>query len=150
MTRDLETESTESVDVAAVAQRAWDHVDTGDVTLQTDCELSVEGNPSHLTQLFENLFRNAVEHGGDVDAVRVGVLSDDDGGVRGFFVADDGVGIPEGEREAVMEDGYTTSEAGTGLGFSIVSGIVDRHGWSIAVTESESGGARFNIEVSNG
>lgn len=146
MTRDLESGSMESVDVAAVAQRAWDHVDTGDVTLQTDCELSVESDSGQLSQLFENLFGNAVEHGGDVSVVRVGAISDEDGCARGFFVADDGVGIPEEKREAVIEDGYTTSDGGTGLGLSIISDIVDMHGWDMEVTESESGGVRVDIE----
>ena len=149
MTRDLESGSTEPVDVATVAQHAWEHVDTGDVELQADCDISVEGIPGRLTQLFENLFRNAVKHGGDVDVVRVGVFSDDEAGTRGFFVADDGVGIPDERREAVTEDGYTTSEDGTGLGLSIVSDIVDTHGWRLAVTESERGGARFDIEFAD-
>jgi signal transduction histidine kinase len=148
MTRDVEEDSTEPVDVPTVAQHAWDHVDTGDVRLQVDCDLSVESVPSNLTQLFENLFRNAVEHGDDVDVVRVGVLSDD-GGASGFYVADDGVGIPEEKRGEVTEDGYTTSDAGTGLGLSIISGIVDTHGWSLSVTESERGGARFDIELAD-
>ena len=149
MTRELETGPTEPVNVPTVAQHAWDHVDTGDIELQTGRDISVEATPSHLTQLFENLFRNAVEHGGDVEVVRVGVLSDDEGEAHGFFVADDGVGIPDEKREAVIEDGYTTSEEGTGLGLSIISGIVDRHGWSLAVTESERGGARFDIEFAD-
>ena len=149
MTRDLESESTEPVDVATVAQHAWDHVDTGDVELRVDCDISVEGIPSQLTQLFENLFRNAVEHGGDVGVVRVGGASDDEAGTHGFFIADDGVGIPDNRREAVTEDGYTTSEDGTGLGLSIISDIVDTHGWQLAVTESECGGARFDIELAD-
>ncbi len=70
----------------------------------------------------------------------------DNGSVRGFFVADDGVGIPEENRDTIMEDGYTTSEDGTGLGLSIISDIVKRHDWRMEVTESETGGARFEIE----
>ena len=146
MTRELESGSTEPVNVATVAQHAWEHVETGDVELRVDCDISVEGIPSRLTQLFENLFRNAVEHGGNVGVVRVGGVSDDEAGTHGFFIADDGVGIPDERREAVTEDGYTTSEDGTGLGLSIISDIVDTHGWQLAVTESERGGARFDIE----
>lgn len=65
-------------------------------------------------------------------------------GARGFAVNDDGNGIPEAERERVLEFGYSQN-GGTGLGLGIVSGIVDAHGWSIDVSESESGGARFEI-----
>lgn len=146
MTRKSDVQNREPVDVATVARRAWSHVETGQVTLETDCDAPIDGDPDRLIRLFENLFRNAVEHGGDITTVRVGTKTGEDGSLRGFFVADDGVGIPEADREVVMEDGYTTSDDGTGLGLSIISGIVDTHGWSLAVTESESGGARFDIE----
>jgi len=45
----------------------------------------------------------------------------------------------------VFDAGYTTSEDGTGFGLPIVKEIVEAHDWSIAVTESEAGGARFEI-----
>lgn len=146
MTRGDGVQETEPINVATIARRAWTHVDTDEVMLETDCDFSLEGNPARLVQLFENVFRNAIEHGGDVDVIRVGTLFGDNGGVRGFFVADDGVGIPEEDRETVMEEGYTTSKDGTGLGLSIVSEIVKTHGWRLNVTESETGGARFEIE----
>ncbi|UIP01470.1 PAS domain S-box protein (plasmid) [Halobaculum sp. CBA1158] len=94
---------------------------------------------SRLQQLVENLLRNAVEHGGEDVTVRIGDTE------TGFFVADDGPGIEPDERERVFEMGYSTSGDGTGLGLSIVETVVDAHGWSIAVTESAGGGARFDI-----
>jgi signal transduction histidine kinase len=45
----------------------------------------------------------------------------------------------------IKHDGYTSSEDGTGFGLSIVEQIVDAHDWSIDVTDSEEGGARFEI-----
>ncbi|WP_348609095.1 ATP-binding protein [Halobaculum rarum] len=65
-------------------------------------------------------------------------------GARGFAVSDDGDGIPEAERDRVLEFGYSLN-GGTGLGLGIVSGIVDAHGWSVDLAESESGGARFEV-----
>jgi signal transduction histidine kinase len=146
MTRNEEVQETEPVNIGTVARRAWSHVDTNDVRLKTDCDFSLEGDPGRLVQLFENVFRNAIEHGGDVGVIWVGTLSGDDGSIRGFFIADDGAGIAEENRETVMEDGYTTSETGTGLGLSIISEIVETHDWHMGVTESETGGARFEIE----
>ncbi len=73
--------------------------------------------------------------------VRVGTLADG----RGFYVADDGPGIPEDERDEVFERGYTTSDDGTGFGLAIVSEIVDAHGGRITVAESEDGGVRFDV-----
>jgi len=60
-------------------------------------------------------------------------------------VADDGVGIDEADRESLFDSGYSTKDDGTGLGLSIVERMVRAHGWEIAVTESENGGARFEI-----
>jgi signal transduction histidine kinase len=89
--------------------------------------------------VFENLFRNAVEHAGDDVTITVGTL---DGG---FYVDDDGPGIPEDERDRVFEAGYSTGEAGTGFGLSIVRDVVEAHGWDIRVVEGADGGARFEI-----
>jgi PAS domain S-box-containing protein len=73
--------------------------------------------------------------------VRVGDTPD------GFYVADDGPGIPAAERDHVFEFGASTSEGGTGFGLAIVQAIVEAHGWSVRATESESGGARFDVTV---
>lgn len=90
-----------------------------------------------MRQLFENLFRNAVEHGGPDVTVTVGELR------NGFYIQDNGNGVPEPHREEVFETGYSTSEDGTGFGLSIVQQVANAHGWSIRVTESADGGARF-------
>ncbi len=66
----------------------------------------------------------------------------------GFYVADDGPGIPPAERGRVFEPGYSTDANGTGLGLAIVRDVVEEHGWTIRLTEGEAGGAR--IEVSDG
>jgi PAS domain S-box-containing protein len=82
--------------------------------------------------------RPAVDDSADV-TVSVGDLPD------GFYVADDGPGIPADRRSEVFDHGYTTGDSGTGFGLSIVATIADAHGWDMTVTESESGGARFEI-----
>ena len=71
--------------------------------------------------------------------IRVGPLED------GFFVEDDGPGIPPAIRDRIFEPGFSTGDDGTGYGLSIVSEIADAHGWSVSATESDSGGARFEI-----
>ncbi|PSP72776.1 hypothetical protein BRC86_11865 [Halobacteriales archaeon QS_3_64_16] len=130
------------VSLSNIAEAAWNTVETNDAELVTDGELeTVEDDASRLEQLFENLFRNALEHGGKSVTVRVGRSE------RGFFIADEGPGIPEDERESVFEHGHTTSAEGTGLGLSIVATIAEAHGWTVAVSESESDGARFEIEL---
>ena len=134
-------DETESVELATVATNSWETVDTAQATLETDTTRAVEADRSRLQQLFENLYRNAIEHGGDDVTVSVGAIDD------GFYVADTGPGIPPPDREDVFEAGYSTSEDGTGLGLRIVERIADAHGWEITVTESENGegGARFEF-----
>ena len=121
------------------ARDAWAGVETGTGRLEIEHEASLNADPERLRQLFENLFRNSIEHSGSGVVVRVGTTG------NGFFIADDGPGIPEGEREAVFERGVTHSESGTGYGLAIVTDIVEGHGWSIAVGESSEGGARFDV-----
>jgi signal transduction histidine kinase len=82
----------------------------------------------------------APEDSADV-TVRVGTLSDDEG----FYVADDGPGIPAEEREAVFDAGYSTAEGGVGFGLAIVERVADAHGWEVRVTEGSDGGARFEV-----
>jgi PAS domain S-box-containing protein len=130
----------EPVDLRALVDRCWATVETGPASLVVDADRTVLADSGRLRQLLENLFRNAVEHG-DASVVTVGDLPE--GG--GFSVADDGTGIPEAERESVFEVGYSTSEDGTGFGLSIVRRVAEAHGWDVRATESESGGARFEV-----
>ena len=91
--------------------------------------------------MFENLFRNAIEHNGTGVRVEVGDLDE----AGGFYVADDGSGISENVRGSAFEPGVSTGCDGSGLGLSIVARIVDAHDWQIRIGESEAGGARFEI-----
>ena len=130
-----------TVSLSAIAERGWRNVPTGDSTLELRGDDRVRADPDQLESLLENLFRNAVEHGASGGPVSVTVGATEDG----FYVADDGVGLPESEREAVFQRGVTTSEGGTGLGLSIVRDIADAHGWQVALQESGAGGVRIEV-----
>ncbi|WP_135365057.1 hybrid sensor histidine kinase/response regulator [Halosimplex halophilum] len=137
LTREGErVESTDPVDLERVARTSWATVATGDATLRVAGARVIAADESRLRQLFENLFRNAVEHAGDDATVRVGVLDDE----PGFFVADDGPGIPPDRRDRVFESGFSTASGGTGLGLSIVAQTADAHGWDVRVTDADRDG----------
>ncbi|QWC19821.1 PAS domain-containing sensor histidine kinase [Halorubrum sp. 2020YC2] len=160
---------TESVSLADIAREAWEGVDTDGATLTVDSDTTLEANRTRLRELFENVFRNSVEHGstssraepddsvehGDSPpdaplSVRVGVaaLREDDGTVvDGFYVEDDGRGLPEDDIDRVFESGFTTEESGTGLGLAISERIAEAHGWTVAACPAESGGARFEFRT---
>jgi PAS domain S-box-containing protein len=124
-----------------VIRGCWQNVETHDATITIDIHRTISADERQLKQLFENLMRNAVEHSdGDV-TVAVGEL----GAERGFFVADDGPGIADDDRERIFETGYSPNEDGIGFGLKIVQKVADAHGWSIDVTDGQSGGARFEV-----
>lgn len=131
----------EPVQLWTVAERAWSTVETADASLALPAEETVvHADEERLLTVCENLFANAVEHGGR----DVTVTSETLDGV-GFYVADVGMGIPPGREEQIFEHGVTESDEGTGFGLAIVRSIVDAHGWTIDVTAGETGGARFEI-----
>jgi len=151
----------EDVRLGDLCEDCWRTVRTAGATLRVESTGEIRADPDRLKQLLENLFRNAVKHGftgsrpeAD-DAVEHGSTDSEDGEPEvtitvgdledGFYVADDGSGIPEADREKVFESGFSTSEEGTGFGLAIVEEIATGHGWEIRATESEAGGARFEI-----
>jgi signal transduction histidine kinase len=151
LAREGEATGTRRIDLAAVADRCWADLDADEAELVDDDAPPVVADPGLLGQLLENLLSNAVEHGSKSaresedaaehggDTVTVGALPD------GFYVADDGPGVPDSEREQVFETGYTTVDDGAGIGLGVVRRVADAHGWEVAVGESASGGARFEV-----
>lgn len=133
----------ESVSLAEVTTMSWAGVDTATATIDNtiDPDRTIQADPAMLQHIFENLFRNSVEHGGNDVRVRVGWLEDR----AGFYVEDSGPGIDPDKRAVVLEPGYSTSDEGTGYGLEIVRSIVDAHGWELAIEEGAEGGARFAI-----
>ena len=166
-------EHTSECDLATVAEAAWDVVDTHSLELVVDGTCTIDADLSRLQQVFENLFQNVVDHGveavanvqgsgfggkenGDVlssapnsndgpgeysstaATVRVGTTA------SGFFVADDGPGINTTALDEIFDYGMGTGD-GSGFGLAIVRTIVEAHGWTIRATDSEIGGARFEI-----
>ncbi|MDB9285334.1 PAS domain-containing sensor histidine kinase [Halorubrum ezzemoulense] len=130
----------EPTDVGEVVEAAWRSLGgKSGATLTYDPVPSVSSDSDRLRELFENLFQNAMDHGGDDAAVRVGPLD------TGFFIEDDGPGIADGCEEEVFDHGFTTRDGGHGYGLSVVRTIVNAHGWDVVATEAESGGARFEI-----
>ena len=143
----------EPVELSEVAGDSWANIATADIDLRIEESTVVQADAERLMTLFENLFRNSLEHGStgrrtsgegtDRDdtslTVRVGTLED------GFYVADDGPGIPAADREVVFESDYSSSEGGVGLGLTICKEIVEAHGWAISITDGADGGARIEI-----
>jgi PAS domain S-box-containing protein len=159
-----QVDATEAVSLAAVAERCWGTVPTGGARLVVETNRTLLADRGQLEQLFENLYRNCIEHSsassrpGADDSVERGGPGEgtDDRDVAGltvtvgpladgFYVEDTGPGVPPECRDRIFEPGYSTSQGGTGFGLRIVERIVDAHGWTVAVTDGTDGGARVEV-----
>jgi PAS domain S-box-containing protein len=134
----------EAVSLSAVAEDAWNTVATGSAMLTVETAQVIEAHRSRLVQLLENLFRNAIQHGGEDVTVTVERLRRGGESV-GFRVSDDGAGIPKEHRQEIFDDGFTTRPEGTGLGLAIVREVADAHDWEIEVQNTTDRGAQFEI-----
>ncbi|WP_390182268.1 sensor histidine kinase [Haloarcula sebkhae] len=135
------TADTTSVALDSVARSAWETVETNNVEFQIEGLMTVEVDEPRVRQAFENLFRNAIDHGGDqLTVVKVGRL-----GHSGFYIEDNGIGFPEDTADEVFDWGMTTAATGTGLGLAIVEEVISAHGWNITTMTGAEGGARFEI-----
>ncbi|MEF8784488.1 MAG: response regulator [Haloarculaceae archaeon] len=137
-------DSPSPVDLETMAEDAWSYVETGNATLVVETERRIEADSSRLQELLTNLFRNSVEHG-EATTITVGSVEESNADHYGFYVADDGTGIPPENWDEIFESGFSTGRKGTGLGLTIVEDIANAHGWSVAVADSDEGGARFEV-----
>ncbi|WP_229120796.1 PAS domain S-box protein [Halapricum desulfuricans] len=128
-----------SVSLVDAVESVWVGLESEDATLAIQSDGRIQADETALKRLLENLLKNTFDHGGDEVTVTVGALP------NGFYVEDDGPGIPESERDRVFEAGYTTSEEGSGFGLASVRQIAVSHGWQIAATTGDDGGARFEV-----
>lgn len=133
----------EPVSLDRIGSSCWDIVNTPDSDLEVVADSKIQADRAQLRQLLENLMKNAVTHGGSNVTVTLGTS---DGG---FYIEDDGSGIPGDKMDNIFDTGFTTSDSGSGIGLMIVSDIAENHGWEITVTDSESGGARFEFAESS-
>lgn len=133
----------EPVSLATQARAAWAPLETDGAALVVASDPVVSADPDRLRQLLENLFRNSLKHGGEGGDLTVTVGSTAEG--SGFYVEDDGRGLPTTRPERLFEPGFSTATDGTGLGLSIVRDVVVGHGWTVQATEAADGGARFEF-----
>jgi signal transduction histidine kinase len=139
---EMTAEETEQVSVPVLVMDVWETLGVNEATLEMDIptETTIQADRGLLQNLFENLFRNAIEHNEQPVTITVGTLDGD-----GLYIADGGKGPPSENPEMIFEQGYTTDSDSLGFGLSIVEEIANAHGWEIHITDSANGGARFEI-----
>ena len=111
----------------------------------------IMGDRGRIEQVMLNILSNAVKYTPDGGHIRV--TAGDAGNTVWMEVADDGIGIPEKDRERIFERFYRVDKArsresgGTGLGLSIAMEIVQRHNGSLSIVDHEGPGTTVRLEL---
>ncbi|MFH1747973.1 MAG: ATP-binding protein [Planctomycetota bacterium] len=103
-------------------------------------------NPTEFEQVLVNLIHNALDAGGE--RIKINLRTEAGKGCVRVSVSDNGPGMSTQEMEHVFDPFYTTRQetGGTGLGLSVVHGIVQAHGGTISIESTLERGTRFVVE----
>ncbi|MBX6342744.1 MAG: HAMP domain-containing histidine kinase [Thermomicrobiaceae bacterium] len=119
------------------------------LAFEAPTSLEVRCDSTRIDQIMSNLLSNALKYseGGEV-ALRLAR----EGSEAVIAVSDQGVGIPEGDRERIFQPFYRSdvarsSASGSGLGLYITKQIVEQHGGAIAVASAPGGGTVFTVRL---
>jgi two-component system, OmpR family, sensor histidine kinase SenX3 len=147
----------ERVEVRGVISQAVDRnrvaADTHGIQLIVggDKKAEVYGDEQMLVTAVHNLIANAIQYSPDASRVGIGINAHE--GIVEIAVTDQGVGIPESDRDRVFERFYridsarSRSTGGTGLGLSIVKHVVQNHGGDVRVWSQPGSGSTFTIRL---
>lgn len=119
-----------------------------DIKLQTELLVTdhrIVGDELQLTQVFLNLILNAIDAAAEKSTITIRNYVED----QNLYIAisDEGKGIAKEDISAVFQPFYTTKKNGTGLGLSVVHGIVQAHKGSIEVDSVLNKGTTFTIKL---
>lgn len=103
-------------------------------------------DPFQIRRAVTNLLDNAAAALGERGNVAVTCAHDEAAGRVRIVVADDGPGIPPGDRDRLFEPYFSRREGGTGLGLAIVSAIANDHGGTVRMTDNTPRGTAFELE----
>jgi two-component system sensor histidine kinase TctE len=139
--------------VQASVPRALEHgIDLGfEGPEETPENCLIDGNPTLLQEMVRNLLDNAINYSGQGGVVTVRVLLDRFSGVQILQVEDNGPGIPENERELVLQPFYRalgTNVDGSGLGLAIVQEIAQQHGAMVIMEDAHTERSPRGLRVS--
>lgn len=145
----------EQVDLAALVRDAADDArvtDTGrPIAADADEPVVVAGDSDRLRQVLANLVSNALVHTPQGTPVRLRTFTDGDSAV--LEVGDEGPGMPESTAEQVFERFFrgdpsrARSQGGSGLGLSIVDGIVEAHGGEVSLRSRPGQGTTVRVTL---
>jgi len=115
-------------------------------------ELMIIGDRERLGQAFSNLLSNALKYS-EKGIVKLSAEQRQETGEIVVSIADQGIGIPENEQEAIFEMFYrvenpgTRSKGGAGVGLYIVKRIIERHEGRLTLTSKPGKGSTFTVSL---
>jgi signal transduction histidine kinase len=126
-----------------------EHGETPRITFTTPAAVRVQGDPERIAQILGNLLDNAVRYSPPDSPVAVSLtVAGPDAEIR---VTDQGVGVPDGERERIFAPFYRTSRtkeiAGTGLGLHISRRIAEQHHGRLWLESTSEAGSVFVLSL---
>jgi two-component system sensor histidine kinase SenX3 len=141
---DLVREAVDQCETTSEARNIW-------VTINEGAEATVLGDREQLIMAIHNLIENAINYSPENTKVSVTTSIEED--IVEISVADQGIGIPEGDLDRIFERFYRVDPArsretgGTGLGLSIVKHVSSKHGGEVKVWSSPNVGSTFALRL---
>lgn len=125
----------EWVDLRELARTAAATTIPNEIETDIDDLPRVLANRKKAATIFENIFRNAVEHG---QPNRIEVRKEKSNQGTSIIISNDGVPIPQHIRDKIFRRGFTTKDEGAGMGLAVVEKVVKAHGWRIYLEPSDT------------
>ncbi|MFQ5980378.1 MAG: PAS domain S-box protein [Candidatus Heimdallarchaeota archaeon] len=126
-------DKTDEVDLGYLTREIAKNVIPDPINFVVDSLPIVLGDFEKLSQVFQNLFENAVTHG---KPTQIEVRRHDSAGEINLLVINDGTPISLDHRPEILNQGFTTKEQGGGLGLAIVQKVINAHGWQIQLEDA--------------
>jgi len=115
------------------------------IEVESDGDVTVTADKSHLSNVLNNLIDNAIKYSGDSVSINIHIDSDS------IAVSDNGIGIPSKSLPFIFDKFYRVPHGnrqdvrGYGIGLYYVKRIIEKMGWSISVKSREGHGSTFTI-----
>ena len=132
-------------DVVSLAQHSGRGAGDVEVCYEGCPTLPILADAGMVRQVLWNLVRNAVQASAANTVVCVRVLNEQGQGV--VEIVDHGIGIDDAAKSQLFDAFFTTRSQGTGIGLAVVKRIVDDHGWSITIEDTQPQGATFRVRM---
>ncbi|PGF16258.1 PAS sensor protein [Natrinema sp. CBA1119] len=144
----------ETIDLDAILSAVRDdlqlQIEESDAEITAESLPCVEGDPSQLRQVFQNLLDNAIEYSGD-EPPQIEIAAERNGGDLRLSIRDEGIGIDPSDTDRIFKvfqrlHGHDEHE-GTGIGLALCQRIIERHGGEIWVESEPGEGATFSFTL---